>query len=105
MKKIEKLEQYVDGTNYTLWNAYRQSMRDNLETINFDDCIWDYDVPGIVKFCREFEVDYITITSNFSGMIKTLATFDDEGCKIDGFVNVKLGYSDNPQIAIKLKMN
>lgn len=112
MKTIEKIERVLAKeitcedakVNCTLINAYIQSRRNNFETLNFDDVIWERDIPEIVSNCVEYGIQYITISSGFSGMINTLAEFAEAGCKMNGFVKLLFRYSDTPQTAIELKM-
>ena len=96
MKKIERLEQAKQqnanlkewGINRTFYWAYRISVYVNNETIDFDDVIWDNDVEEIIKHCKEFRIKTITISSNFSGAIRILGMFEENGCKIIGMKKV-----------------
>lgn len=101
MKKIEIFEQVINsekqvdlrkvGINSTMYRAYRYSKEVGNELIDFHDVIWDEDVAEIAAICEEAEVTEFTISSSFSGMIKTLAMFEDHGFVMDGLTKVKGG--------------
>ena len=82
------------GINSTMYWAYERSKEAGNDTIDFSEVIWDYDIEPIVKACRTYGIDHITISSTFSGLIATLAEFEKHGCKMDGLTKVKTRYSD-----------
>ena len=104
MKEIKIFEQVINsekpvdlskvGINSTMYRAYRYSKEVGNELIDFCDVIWDEDVAEIAAICEEAEVTEFTISSNFSGLIKTLAEFEKHGFVIDGMVKVKGGQAN-----------
>ena len=118
MKKIEKLEQArnIDkclkdqGINSTFFYAYEKTLETTNESINFSDVIWEADVKPIIEHCREFDIDYITITNCQSRIEDILALFVDNGCSIK-LAKVTSKYIDfntnKPEIknAIKVVIN
>lgn len=82
------------GINSTMYWAYERSNEAGNDTIDFSEVIWDYDIEPIVKACRAYGIDHITISSTFSGLITTLAEFEKHGCKMDGLTKVKTSYTD-----------
>ena len=104
MKEINIFEQVINsdktvdlhkvGINSTMYWAYRNSKEVGNELIDFRDVIWDEDVAEIAAICEEAEVTEFTISSSFSGLIKTLAVFEEHGFVIGGIVKVKGGYTD-----------
>jgi hypothetical protein len=110
MKQIEIMEKvlkkeipYSKNVNFTFFNAYRNTRRHEQENLNFDDVIWDEDIPEIVAHCKEYGIEYITISSVFSGMIDVLEKFNAAGCSICGFCKVDFFYGGT-KTAIKLQM-
>ena len=98
MRKIEALEKAIRevkegmsfselGINATFWRAYQDTNEAN-ETIDFSEVIWERDVKEIVEQCKQFGITEFTISSPFSGLIETLAMFEDEGCKMAGLVHI-----------------
>ena len=98
IKEIENAKQGMNwkdiGVQYTLGQAYLWSRDAGNELPNFAEVIWDYDIEPIVKACREYGIDHITISSTFSGLIATLAEFEKHGCRMDGLTKVKTNYTD-----------
>lgn len=82
------------GINRTMYWAYESSKEAGNDTIDFSKVIWDYDIEPIVKACRAYGIDHITISSPFSGLIETLAEFEKQGCKMDGLTKVKTSHTD-----------
>ena len=103
MKKIKLFEDAIRnkcgnlkeaGINGTMFWAYRNSKEAGNELIDFNEVIWDYDVEEIVKTCRENGVEQFTISSTFSGLIRTLAEFEKHDCKVGGLTQVNARYTD-----------
>ena len=101
MKKIDWIENLKaegkfkldeHGLNHTAYWAYTYSLEAENETIDFNDVIWDRDIEEIIAFCKENGIDHITISSNFSSLIPTLAKFEELGCKMAGLVKVNLRF-------------
>ena len=95
MKQIEVIEkiirkevEYTKELNYTIYNAYRNSKRHKQELLDFTDCIWDKDIEPIIQFCKENEIEEITISSTFSGLLETLERFSELGCEMIGLTKV-----------------
>lgn len=96
MKEIKKFENIETGKNFkdlgispTMYWAYQNSKEFGHDIIDFKDVIWEKDIKEIVSTCRENEVEKITISSTFSGLIPILAEFEKLGCKINGMTEIK----------------
>jgi hypothetical protein len=102
MKKIEILEKaaenrtgYADNNiNPTFGAAYFCSREAGNDLINFDEVIWDYDIDAIIENCRRFGIEEFTISSNFSGLITTIAELEKRGLHLDGLVEINSRYND-----------
>lgn len=117
MKKIELFETAKDsgksfeelGINRTLYWAYRNSQEAGNELIDFNECIWEYDIEPIVAALREFKIKEFTISSTFSSLIETLAAFEKFGCRMAGLTEVKASYTDHitgeAKVIPAIKMN
>ena len=77
-----------------MYLAYERSKEAGNDIIDFSEVIWDYDIEPIVKACRAYGIDHISISSPFSGLIETLAEFEKQGCKMDGLTKVKTIHID-----------
>lgn len=82
------------GIHRLVVRAYFYSALADNELINFDDCIFDEDVGGIIGECRKQKIREFTVSSTFSGIVRTIALFIEKGCTLDGMVNVNDSYQD-----------
>lgn len=82
------------GINPTLLGAYKTSLKVGNPKINFDEVIWDDEIKNIAKSLKEYGECEFTISSNYSGLIKALAAFEEHGFQIAGLTTVKAGYKN-----------
>jgi hypothetical protein len=102
MKTIERIEQAKNQNatledlqiNRTFYWAYIRTQETKNETINFEDVIWENDVEEIIKHCKEFEISEITISSNYTGLLDIIATFQEQGCVLEGLTKVYSRFTD-----------
>ena len=84
MKTIDKIEKVKNmnvlledvGINRTFYWAYIRTQETTNENLDFEDVIWESDVEGIIKNCKEFGLKEITISSRFASLIDILAEFE-----------------------------
>lgn len=96
MKTIDKIEKVKNmnvlledvGINRTFYWAYIRTQETTNENLDFEDVIWENDVEGIIKNCKEFGLKEITISSRFSSLIDILAEFEKQGAKLIGLTKV-----------------
>jgi len=81
------------GVHWTLAQAYLYSREAGNDLPNFAEVIWDYDIEAILADCRRLGVKEFTISSTFSGLIETIAKFEELGCCLDGIVRVRERYT------------
>lgn len=102
MKQIQAIDQvYKTGEGYkelninrTFYWAYTHSQEAGSDQINFDDVIWDDDVKEILDNCERFDISEFTISSNMSGIISTIAAFNENGWGPEGLTRVPSRYSN-----------
>lgn len=103
MKRIEALDKAIeervrdvrtDGINPTLLGAYCTSLKVGNDKIDFHEVIWEEDIKDIATALKEYGVCEFTISSNYSGLIATLASFQKYGFQMAGLTEVKAGYRD-----------
>lgn len=82
------------GINPTMYWAYFYSKEAGNDLIDFNEVIWDRDIPEIVRNCRENGIREFTISTTMSSLVKTLAEFEKLGCKVFGIMQVKSRYND-----------
>ena len=96
MKTIDKIEKVKNmnvlledvGINRTFYWAYIRTQETTNENLDFEDVIWESDVEGIIKNCKEFGLKGITISSRFASLIDILAEFEKQGAKLAGLTQV-----------------
>lgn len=96
MKTIDKIEKVKNmnvlledvGINRTFYWAYIRTQETTNENLDFEDVIWESDVEGIIKNCKEFGLKEITISSRFASLIDILAEFEKQGAKLIGLTKV-----------------
>lgn len=96
MKTIDKIEKVKNmnvlledvGINRTFYWAYIRTQETTNEILDFEDVIWESDVEGIIKNCKEFGLKEITISSRFASLIDILAEFEKQGAKLAGLTQV-----------------
>ena len=76
------------GFNPTFGQAYLYSRDAGNDLPNFADTIWDDEIPAILDDCRRCGITEFTISSTFSGMVKTIAEFERHGCKLQGMTKI-----------------
>ena len=76
------------GINPTFGQAYLYSLAAGNDVPNFAEVIWDYEITEIIDECKRFGILEFTISSTFSNMVTTIATFIDQGCQLDGIVKI-----------------
>ena len=103
MKKIDLFERAIAeqagslkdwGINGTAFWAYRKSIDAGNDLIDFSEVIWDDDIDAIVQAFTDSGITEFTISSTFSGLIKTLVGFENAGYKMTGTTKVNANYTD-----------
>ena len=103
MKKITAFENAIanrvkdlkaEGINPTAFWSYRNSCHCGNDLIDFSEVIWDNDIEDIVETFAANGITEFTISSNFSGLIKTLVAFEKFGFKMAGTTEVNANYTD-----------
>ena len=70
-----------------LWAVDRRKKTGN-KLLDFNDAIWDRDIPEIVDTLKRMGEKEFTISSTYSSLVETLAGFDKLGVKISGMTEV-----------------
>ena len=90
MGKVKNMNVLLEdvGINRTFYWAYIRTQETTNENLDFEDVIWESDVEGIIKNCKEFGLKEITISSRFASLIDILAEFEKQGAKLAGLTQV-----------------
>lgn len=116
MKTIDKIEKVKNMNvlledveiNRTFYWAYIRTQETTNEILDFNDVIWESDVEGIIKNCKEFGLKEFTISSKFTNLIDILAEFEKQGAKLIGLTKVTTRFyacgTNQPEIINALKI-
>lgn len=91
-KEIHDFRKY--GINPTMYWAYRKSCEAENDILDFNDVIWEHDIEPIVDTCNKVGITEFTISSNFTGLLKTMYELEKRGFKVVGTIDVRANYMD-----------
>ena len=74
--------------NRTIHYAYEQTQMAGNERLNFDDVIWDKDIPVIAQMVKQLGLREFTISSQQTRLIDVLAAFQELGVFMKGTVQI-----------------
>ena len=95
------------GINRDLYWAYKSSSKAENNLINFYDMIDEEDAEAVINCCRENNIKEFTISSNSTGMIRSIIALEAQGCRLIGttMINRNNPYFDNKKIpALRMKI-
>ena len=96
------------GINRDVYWAYKSSIEASNELINFSDLIDEEDAEAVINCCRENNIKEFTISSNSTGMIRSIMALEAQGCRLIGTAMINRDnphYFDNKQVsAIKMEI-
>ena len=72
------------GINREVYWAYKSSTEAGNDLINFYDMVDEEDAEDIIKCCRENGIREFTISSNSTGMIRSIMALEAQGCRLIG---------------------
>ena len=82
------------GVHRTFYWAYINSCEAETEILDFNDVIWEQDIPEIVDNCHRFEINRFTISCGMSSMAETIWAFEKNGCCLIGMTEVNTRFDD-----------
>ena len=85
---------FNDGINPTMYWAYMKSIEAGNDILDFNDVIWEHDIQPIVDTCNKVGITEFTISSNFTGLLKTMYELEKRGFKVVGITEVRASYMD-----------
>ena len=109
-KFLEELEEKEPA--YTrFYRDYEDAQKIGNACIDFNECIWDKEIPQLVKDLKVYGIEEFTISSTYSGLVKTIWIFQQNGCSLEGIEEINGhctdlktgGYEKVP--AFKFKVN
>ena len=94
--------------NRDVYFSYKSSTETENNLINFCDLIDEEDAEAVINCCRENNIKEFTISSNSTGMIRSIMALEAQGCRLIGTAMINRDnpyYFDNKKIpAIKMEI-
>ena len=85
---MKHYKELAASDNLTIQYAYEHTQKAGNERLNFDDVIWDKDIPEIAKIVKMLGLREFTISVRQGNLIDVLATFQELGVFMGGTVQV-----------------
>jgi endogenous inhibitor of DNA gyrase (YacG/DUF329 family) len=94
MRKIELFENMprLESSIQTISDAYRRTMREKNNLLDFSDVIIEQDVPTIAGTLIQMEIDVFTISGFYDNLGRVLLEFQKFGFSVKCVITVKSGY-------------
>ena len=83
------------GEAYTryFWE-YDEAQKRGNACIDFNECIWDDQIPQMVEDLRTFGIKEFTLSSTYSSIVKTAWIFQQNGCLLEGLEEINGRFDD-----------
>lgn len=73
----------------SLSHAIYWSNKNDLETLDFNDVIWDHDIPTLIEILNKHQISQFTISVRQAGIQETISNLINQGCHLVGMVEVQ----------------
>ncbi len=90
-KEMRKLVEGINAKELGYSATYRDyaDARDRgNEYIDLNDAIWDEKVPETIERLRHFGIDHFTFSSTWSSAVQTAWLFTENGCSLEGLIQI-----------------
>ena len=77
-----------------IWREYQISRECGNLNLNLSEIVWDHQVPEIVACMRATGIESFTFSGTYTEAIRTAWLFEQEGCVLEGFVEINSKYTD-----------
>ena len=77
-----------------IWREYQISRKDGNFNLNLSEIVWDHQVPEIVACMKANGIERFTFSGTYTEAIRTAWLFQQEGCVLEGFVEINSRYTD-----------
>lgn len=77
------------GDDYwRLYELYARARNVGNDYIDFNDVIWDKDVPAKIESLRKYGIEMFTFSSGWSSAVETAWLFLQNGCTLEGMTEI-----------------
>lgn len=77
-----------------IWREYQSSREHGNLNLDLCEIVWDHQVPEIVSCMKANGIERFTFSATYTEAIKTAWLFQQEGCVLEGFVEINSKYTD-----------
>lgn len=77
-----------------IWREYQISRKHGNFNLNLSEIVWDRQVPEIVACMKANGIERFTFSGTYTEAIRTAWLFQQEGCVLEGFVEINSRYTD-----------
>ena len=77
-----------------IWREYQISRKHGNFNLNLSEIVWDHQVPEIVACMKANGIKRFTFSGTYTEAIRTAWLFQQEGCVLEGFVEINSRYTD-----------
>ena len=77
-----------------IWREYQSSREHGNLNLDLSEVIWDEQVPEMVACMKANGIERFTYSATYTEAIKTAWLFQQEGCVLEGFVEINSRYTD-----------
>lgn len=77
-----------------VWREYQISRKHGNLNLDLSEIVWDHQVPEIVACMKTNGIERFTFSGTYTEAIRTAWLFQQEGCVLEGFVEINSRYTD-----------
>ena len=77
-----------------IWREYQISREHGNLNLNLSEIVWDHQVPEIVACMKANGIAGFTFSGTYTEAIRTAWLFQQEGCVLEGLVEINSRYTD-----------
>lgn len=77
-----------------IWREYQISRKHGNFNLDLCEIVWDHQVPEIVSCMKANGIERFTFSGTYTEAIRTAWLFQQEGCVLEGFVEINSRYTD-----------
>ena len=78
----------LGGAASRIWREYDQARENGNALLDINDVVWDKDVEALVNCLRQYGIKKFTFSSGWSSAGDTAWLFQQNGCKLEGLVEI-----------------
>ena len=92
--KLEETIKTEEKCFQKIWAMYKNSQDNKNQYIDFSDAIWDNEVEQIIKTLKDNGIEYFTFSSTWSSAVKIAWRFQQNGCSLEGLIEINENIDD-----------